>query len=213
MTSLPRLAVIDAGGGNLGSLLAALDRHGVTAEVVDTPEGLRRSDAAILPGDGAFGATMSTLHERGLVTEIERLLGRGRPFLGICIGMQILFERSEEEPDARGIGRFAGTVRRFPAASERIPHMGWNTLEEIKQHAITHAITAEEYVYFLHSYHIPIGTATVATTTYGLPFSAMIAEGSLVATQFHPEKSARTGARVLQNFLHLAGLHPTLQSS
>ncbi len=196
------IAVLDYGGGNVGSLLAALARCGAQAALTGDPQVLASASAAILPGDGAFGATMDALRERGLVEPVQRHIKQGKPFLGICVGMQILFERSTEFGGAQGLGFFSGAVSRFEHAP-RVPHMGWNSLDEVGGHPLVLRLGEEPYAYFLHSYRAPVTSDTVATSTHGERFSAIVARGSVMGTQFHPEKSQAAGARLLENFLLL----------
>jgi len=194
------LAVIDYGGGNLGSLVAALERRGADFDVTADPEHIAWADGAIFPGDGAFAATMDALRVRHLDDAIRTLIGRERPFLGICVGMQALFERSTEFGGAEGLGILRGVVSRFEDAP-RIPHMGWNRLEIVAEHPFAAGLGDDAYAYFLHSYRVPVGDATVAAATHGERFSAIVARGNVMGTQFHPEKSRETGARLLDNFL------------
>lgn len=198
------LAVIDYGGGNLGSLVAALRRHGARFVITEDAATFARADAAVLPGDGAFGATMRALHDRGLDAAIVQHVDQGKPLLGICVGMQVLFEGSDEFGASRGLGILPGQVSRFTAAP-RLPHMGWNTLEPCSAHPFIAGLGEEPYAYFLHSYRAPVGRDTVAACTHGERFSAVVARGNLMGTQFHPEKSQHTGARLIGNFLQLAG--------
>jgi glutamine amidotransferase len=198
------ITVIDYGGGNLGSLLAALKRRGAQFAIADDTGMLAAADAAILPGDGAFNATMQALRERGLDSAILRHVAAGKPFLGICVGMQILFEDSEEFGAGSGLGVLPGHVSRFTGAP-RVPHMGWNDLEVVSAHPFVEGLGAAPYAYFLHSYRAPVGPDTVAACTHGERFAAVVARGNVMGTQFHPEKSQRTGARLLDNFLRLAG--------
>ena len=196
------LAVIDYGGGNLGSLLAALERRRADYVVTDDPDALKAASAAIFPGDGAFGATMDALRARGLDRAIGELIANAKPFLGICVGMQILFDASDEFGRTRGLGILRGTVSRFIDVP-RVPHMGWNRLEKIGEHPFVAGIGPQEYAYFLHSYRAPVGQDTVAAATHGERFSAVVARENVMGTQFHPEKSQHTGARLLENFLNL----------
>jgi len=175
----PRLAVVDYGGGNIGSLLSALARRNVDAVLTDDPAIVARADAAILPGDGAFGATMTMLAERGLDAAVREFCAAGKPFLGICVGMQILFEDSDEYGIHAGLGLLPGRVSRFKRAP-RVPHMGWNDLQIERAHPFIAGLVGGEY------------------------FSAIVARDNLMATQFHPEKSARTGGLLLDNFLRIA---------
>lgn len=196
------LAVVDSGGGNLGSLLAALERRGVTPILTQDPAVVDAADAAILPGDGAFAATMRALEERGLDGAIRRLVARGRPFLGICVGMQLLFDASEEHEHYAGLGILPGTIRRFEHAP-RVPHMGWNDLELVAAHPFVANVASGDFVYFLHSYRAEVGPDTLAAATHGERFAAIVARDNVMGTQFHPEKSQVTGARLLDNFLAL----------
>lgn len=198
------LAVIDYGGGNIGSLIAALQRRNAAFTLTDDPAVLAGARAAVLPGDGAFAATMQALRERGLDRAILKFIDNGNAFLGICVGMQVLFEESDEFGTSEGLGVLHGSVSRFTHAP-RVPHMGWNRLEIQAAHPFVSGLGGDEYAYFLHSYRVLVGEATVAACTHGERFSAIVARGNVMATQFHPEKSQRTGARLLDNFLRYAG--------
>ena len=194
------VVVIDYGGGNLGSLLAALEREGAGYTVSGDPAVVSAAAATILPGDGAFGATMDALRERGLDAAIRRSIEAERPFLGICVGMQILFEESLEFGASAGLGILPGRIERFVSAP-RVPHMGWNRVEPIVDHPFVTGLNGDEYAYFLHSYRAAIGPATAAITEHGERFSSVVAKRSVMGTQFHPEKSQTTGAKLLRNFL------------
>jgi glutamine amidotransferase len=198
------LAVIDYGGGNMGSLLSVLTRRGLPFEVVTDPERLARASSAILPGDGAFGATMEALRTRGLDVAIERMLAKDLPFLGICVGMQVLFSGSNEHGASRGFGFFQGEVERFSSLAPRVPHMGWNELEMLRPYPGLAGIASSEYVYFLHSYRVPVLGETIAASMHGERFSAIVARGNVWAMQFHPEKSGPTGGKLLDAFLRHA---------
>jgi glutamine amidotransferase len=195
-----RLAVMDYGGGNIGSLVAALERRHVDFELTGDPERVLAADAAILPGDGAFGATMDALRERGLDRAVHAFVAANKPFLGICVGMQVLFESSDEFGGDTGLGIFSGHVRRFTDAP-RVPHMGWNDLRIEGRHPFVAGLTGGEFAYFLHSYRVADSDATMASADYGGRFAAVVARDNVMATQFHPEKSQRTGAVLLDNFL------------
>lgn len=198
-----RLAVIDYGGGNIGSLVAALERRGAGYELTADPARIATADAAILPGDGAFGATMDALRERGLDEAVKAFVATDKPLLGICVGMQVLFESSDEFGGAAGLSVFRGHVRRFEDAP-RVPHMGWNDLTIEREHPFVAGLRGGEFAYFLHSYRVADSDATVASADYGGRFAAIVARGNVMATQFHPEKSQRTGAVLIDNFLTLA---------
>ncbi len=194
------IVVIDYGGGNLGSLIAALEREGVGFTVSGDAAVVRSARATMFPGDGAFGATMAALHERGLDDAIRGSIQDERPFLGICVGMQILFERSLEFGTVDGLGILPGSIERFKHAP-RIPHMGWNRLETASDHPFVAGLADGEYAYFMHSYRAEVGPATAAVTEHGERFSSVVAQRNVMGTQFHPEKSQSTGATLLRNFL------------
>jgi imidazole glycerol-phosphate synthase subunit HisH len=200
----PRIAVLDYGGGNVGSLVAALERRGAPFALTEDPRDAERADAAILPGDGAFGATMDALRERGFDEAIRRVVAAGRPFLGICVGMQVLFASSDEYGGSPGLGILPGRVRRFTRAP-RVPHMGWNDLVIERTHPFVDGVASGAWAYFLHSYRVEDADgALVASCEYGERFAAVVARDNVMATQFHPEKSRTTGARLLDNFLRIA---------
>ena len=199
----PRLVVIDYGGGNIGSLVSALDRRGVAFDLTDNPQRIARAHAAILPGDGAFGATVDALRERNLDAAIEQHVSADKPFLGICVGMQALFESSDEYGVQRGLGILRGHVRRFVDAP-RVPHIGWNDLQIERAHPFVTGLDGGEFAYFLHSYRVVDSVDVVASAQYGERFAAIVARENVMATQFHPEKSQRTGGILLDNFLRIA---------
>lgn len=198
-----RIAVIDYGGGNMGSLRSALTRRQAPFFVTDDPAQIACARAAILPGDGAFGATMAALAERGLDSAIARHIEAGKPFLGICVGMQVLFAESDEYGQHAGLGVFPGLVRRFLDAP-RVPHMGWNDLHIERTHPFTAGVASGDYAYFLHSYRVVESDVTLASCEYGERFAAIVARDNVMATQFHPEKSQQTGALLLDNFIRIA---------
>jgi glutamine amidotransferase len=199
----PKIAVIDYGGGNVGSLLAALERRGADFVLTDDASAVGRADAAILPGDGAFGATMDALGERGLDAAVRTVVASGRPFLGICVGMQVLFDSSDEYGGAVGLGILPGEVRRF-TRSPRVPHMGWNDLVMERTHPFVDGLIDGAWAYFLHSYRVTGSDALVASCDYGERFAAVVARENVMGTQFHPEKSQSAGGRLLDNFLRIA---------
>ena len=193
-----RVAIIDGGGANLASLRFALERLGASAELTSDPGTIRAATHVILPGVGAARAAMDRLRERRLDTLIPDLR---QPLLGICLGLQLLFERSEEEAtDCLGI--LKGTVRRFTEAPGRpVPHMGWNQVTATRPTPLFADVPAGSHFYFVHSYAADVSAVTIASTEYGGPFSAAVQSGSVLATQFHPERSGPLGARILANFL------------
>ncbi|HYE91819.1 MAG TPA: imidazole glycerol phosphate synthase subunit HisH [Terriglobales bacterium] len=204
------IAIIDYGRGNLGSVEKAFERVGIPATVTEDPRAVDEADAVVLPGDGAFHDAMSNLAARGLVEPLRRALDGTRPFLGICLGYQLLFSASEEFGDGRGLDVIAGTVRRFPPG-RKVPHMGWNRVAHDGSLAIFAGIPSGAHFYFVHSYYpelapgdggAPAGMK-VAWCDYGLRFAAAVQHGRIHATQFHPEKSQRWGLRMLENFAAL----------
>ncbi|MBV2207967.1 MAG: imidazole glycerol phosphate synthase subunit HisH [Thermomonas sp.] len=193
-----KLALIDAGGANLGSVRYALERLGVTPTLVRTAEELQGAERVILPGVGAAEEGMRRLHAQGLV---EALRGLQVPLLGICLGMQLLFESSEEGGVAC-LGLLSGCVRKLQGSAElRVPHMGWNGLDLLQPSPLLEGINAEAQAYFVHSYAAPVTEECIAACTHGERFAAMVQCGRVAGAQFHPERSAAVGARVLENFL------------
>jgi len=195
------IAVVDYGRGNLGSVVKALGRVGAEAVITEDPGVVARARALIIPGDGAFADAMASPGRLGLVPAIRAHLEAGRPFLGICLGYQLLFTESEEFGQARGLDLIPGAVRRFPKGL-KVPHMGWNQVEHAGDIPILEGIPSGAYFYFVHSYYPEPRDATLrtATCTYGVRFPAVLAAGALFATQFHPEKSQGWGLRLLANF-------------
>lgn len=192
------VAIIDGGGANIASLRYALARLGVNGELTADPAAIQSASHVILPGVGAARAAMDRLQQKGLDTLIPQLT---QPVLGICLGLQLLFERSEEN-DTRCLGILKGVVRRFEAAPGRpVPHMGWNQVVATRNSPLLAEVPDGGYFYFVHSYAAEPGPATVGQSTYGWPFSAVVESGNFLATQFHPERSGVLGARVLENFL------------
>ncbi len=195
-----RLAIIDSGGANIASLLFALERIGVSGEVTTDARVVRGATHVILPGVGAAADGMSRLQSAALV---ETLCALRQPMLGICVGMQLLFEASEEG-DTPCLGLLPGAVRRLPdRAGHPVPHMGWNQLEFANQSPLLQDIVPGDYVYYVHSYAAPVSDYTLAASTYADSFSAIVQRGNVYGAQFHPERSARIGALLLRNFLQL----------
>jgi imidazole glycerol-phosphate synthase subunit HisH len=195
------IAVIDYGRGNLGSVENALERLGMRAVVTQDPRVVEDARALVLPGDGAFHDAMSNLQSLGLLEPLKAALDEGRPFLGICLGYQLLFTESEEFGQGKGLDVIPGTVRRFPGGL-KVPHMGWNAVEHGGDLRIFDGIPSGAHFYFVHSYY-PSATdpsLPAATCTYGVTFPAAVGRGTLFATQFHPEKSQRWGLKLLENF-------------
>ena len=193
--------IIDSGGANLASLQFAFERLGARTRVSADPAEIAAASRVILPGVGSAVDAMSRLRQNGVATLLPALT---QPVLGICLGMQLLFQRSEEgNIDCLGI--LADQVKRLqPAQGRPVPHMGWNQLAPLRGDPILEGISADDYVYFVHSFAVPVSDITLASTDYGAPLSAIVRRGNFWGTQFHPERSAETGARVLANFLRLS---------
>jgi glutamine amidotransferase len=199
-TSTQDVVLVDAGGSNIGSLRYALQRLGVEAQLSADPQRIRAASHVILPGVGAAAPGMQRLHAAGLADTIR---GLTQPVLGVCLGMQLLFEGSEESPTPC-LGVIPGVVRRFPQDNNlRIPHMGWNLLRVERDSELFAAVEPTSQVYFVHSYAAPVGPHTLASTDYGAPFSAAVQRLNFYGLQFHPERSGPAGAQMLRNFLAL----------
>jgi len=195
--------IIDSGGANLASLQYAFERLGEKAHVSADPGRIRAAARVILPGVGSAGDAMARLRDRGLTQVLPALT---QPVLGICLGMQLMFERSEEA-DTECLGIVPAIVRRLqPAPGRPVPHMGWNQLATVRDDPLLAGISDRDYVYFVHGFAAPLSQVTVASTDYGEPLSAVVRRGNFWGTQFHPERSASVGARILANFLGLGQL-------
>jgi glutamine amidotransferase len=195
------IAIVDYGLGNLGSVIKAFRQVGAETVLSGDPARLRQAEALVLPGDGAFAAAMDGVRERGLVAVLQERAEAGTPLLGICIGMQLLFEESEEHGRHTGLGLLPGRVRRF-GGDLPVPHMGWNSLHPRREHALLDGIAEGAHVYFVHSYFCDAGPdVVVATSDYGIDFPAVVARGSVLGVQFHPEKSQAVGLRMVENFV------------
>ena len=197
------IAIIDYGAGNLQSVRKAFDYLGVPTQVTSDPQVLLNAEAAILPGVGAFGDSMQALESVGMVQPIRDFVASNRPFLGICLGMRLLFEGSEESPGVPGLGILKGTIARIPGEKGlKIPHIGWNSLALRQRGGLFQGLEEEPYVYFVHSYYLHASDPSIvsAQTEYGVVIDASVCRGSLHAVQFHPEKSGKTGLAMLKNF-------------
>lgn len=199
-----KLVLIDYDSGNLRSVSRALESQGVDPLVTGEPADLDSADAVILPGVGSGPAAMDALNMRGLVMPIRKYIASGKPFLGICLGLQLLMDRTEEG-DSPCLGVVPGNARLLPPGL-KVPHMGWNNVNFKNQHPLVAGIPQDSYFYFVHSYYAaPRDLEGVSgTTEYGIPFCSIYASGNLVATQFHPEKSGPAGLRLYKNFIGLA---------
>jgi len=196
----PRIAVLDYGAGNLRSMEKALVRAGGDAFVTSDADEAAKADALVVPGVGNFGQCATRFRDEGLAELARTWVDDGRPLLGVCVGMQILYESSEEAPDTPGLGLLAGRVRRLPS-DVTVPHMGWNTLEPVADDRLLEGL-AGAHAYFVHSYYVePDDDHVVATCDYGARIAALVRAGGVVATQFHPEKSSDVGARLLANWV------------
>jgi glutamine amidotransferase len=195
-----RVTVIDYKAGNLTSVVKALRYLGAEVMVTDGPEALADAERIVLPGVGHFAATRR-LDETGLTPAIRSAIGRGVPFLGICVGMQWLLQGSTEAPEQPGLGHFPGHCERFPDGPEKVPHVGWNQLTPKAESRLMAGVSTDEFAYFTHSWRAPVSASTVAVTEYLGPFASAVEDGNVFGTQFHPEKSGETGLKVLRNFL------------
>jgi imidazole glycerol-phosphate synthase subunit HisH len=198
----PLVAVLDYGIGNLRSAQKALERVGADARLTDDPDLIGRADAVVLPGVGAFGACMAALRATGLEKPAIDAAGSGRPFLGICVGMQLLYEGSDESPGVPGLGVLPGTVRLLPGDVKR-PQMQWNRLEVRWDDPLLAGLEKDAWVYFVHSYAAEHSDHVLATCDYGGPVVAVVQHDRVWATQFHPEKSGAHGLRLMANFVDL----------
>ena len=201
--SLRRVVVVDYGSGNLRSVSKALEQVGALPQISGNPKDILDADALILPGVGGGDAAMSAIHSRGLVGVIRQYATSGRPFLGVCLGLQLLME-STEEGTAPCLGIVPGQVKRLPG-DLKVPHMGWNKVRLRHIHPLFQGIVQDTHFYFVHSYYAdPDDSSVVAgVTEYGIPFCSVLISGNLMATQFHPEKSGDLGLKVYQNFIAL----------
>ena len=197
-----QIAVIDYDAGNTLSVTRALEKVGARVDLTADPERVRGADAVVLPGVGAFGDCMKKLRERGMDVACLEAFGSGKPFLGVCVALQVIFDGSEESPGAEGLGLLPGGVRRFEAGDLKVPHMGWNELRLVRNHPVLDGLDGEAF-YYVHSYYPEPAEPTdlVGETEYGVRFCAAAGRGNLVAVQFHPEKSSRAGLKLYENFL------------
>ena len=195
------IAIVDYGIGNLGSVTKGFRHVGAETVLTGDLDTLRRADALILPGDGAFGSTMEEIRSRGLVPLLKEAAEKGKPLLGICIGMQLLFDESEEHGRHEGLGLLPGRVRRFPE-TQVVPHMGWNSLKPRGAHTLLDGVAPGSYVYFVHSYYCDAPADVVlAYSDYGFDFPAIVGRDNILGSQFHPEKSQQVGLRMVGNFV------------
>ena len=202
------IAIIDYDAGNIRSVEKALKFLGQDVKITRDPEEILSAEKVILPGVGAFGDAMGKLKEYGLDQVIRKTAGKGTPFLGICLGLQLLFERSDEAPGVEGLGILKGEILRLPEKEGyKIPHMGWNSLELVHNGRLFRDLPEDSYVYFVHSYYLKAADETIvkARTEYTTAIDASVEQGNVFACQFHPEKSSETGLKILKNFVELEG--------
>jgi imidazole glycerol-phosphate synthase subunit HisH len=199
---MSKVVVFDYGAGNLRSVLNTLGAIGAQYELVDDAAGLESAEKIILPGVGHFGQMVRTLDAMRVRKPLLTRIAAGVPFLGICLGLQALFEESEEAPELKGLGLFAGKVKRFPNDA-RVPHMGWNELEVKAGSKLLGNLPERPYLYFAHSYYVPAHQHAAATCIYSEPFTAVLEYENVYGVQFHPEKSGALGLQIVKNFVDL----------
>jgi len=200
------ITLLDYGAGNVRSVINAIEKLGETVRVVSRAEDIETAEKLVFPGVGNFGSMMRILDRKHYTEPLKRYLASGRPFLGICLGLQALFDTSEEAPGVKGLGLIPGTVGRFDIDLS-VPHIGWNGIKVKMPTHIFNGLRGDEKFYFVHSFHVvPEDPSVVLTTTdYGVEFVSGIQKGNIIATQFHPEKSGDAGLQILKNFLNPAG--------
>ena len=197
------ISIIDYGAGNIQSVKKALKHIGCETIITRDTDIILNSDGAVLPGVGSFGDAVNTMDSYGIKNTVLKYIESGKPFLGICLGLQLLFPKSEESPNAKGLSVFDGSITKIPSgAGLKIPHIGWNSLSIKKKDGIFKGIEDNPYVYFVHSYYLKAKDSSIvsAQTQYGVTIDAAIEKSNVIATQFHPEKSGETGLKILKNF-------------
>lgn len=202
------IAIIDYGAGNIQSVCKALKHIGCDCFVTRDKDEILNADGAVLPGVGSFGDTVDNLNKFGIKDTVKEFIASGKPFLGICLGLQLLFPASEESEGAEGLGIFEGKITKIPDGEGlKIPHMGWNSLEINPNSRLFKGIEKNPYVYFVHSYFLNAADRDIvaAQTEYGVKIDAAIEKGNVFATQFHPEKSGETGLKILKKFVDIVG--------
>lgn len=197
------IGIIDYHAGNLGSVRNALDYLGIEYKMIGNPRDLDEVDKIILPGVGHFKAAVNSLKEQALWTPLSDWIKSDRPFLGICLGFQLLFEESEEAPGEKGFGLLSGKLKKFTA--HKVPQIGWNSISWEKESEITRGLDTTPYFYFVHSYYKPLdeSDSVLATANYGIKYTAAVEKGRIIGVQFHPERSGEQGLRLLKNWVEL----------
>jgi len=193
------VAIVDTGCANLASVKFAFDRLGAESVITQDPDKIYDSPRVILPGVGSAGYAMDKLRERELIPVVQNLV---QPVLGICLGMQLIFDRSDEG-DVEGLGMVDGQIEILDTGALPSPHMGWNTLSDLAADPLLEGVNEGDYAYFVHSFAAPVSSKTLASAQYGAKFSAIVRQGNVYGCQFHPERSAKTGARIFKNFLEV----------
>ena len=208
------IAILDYGAGNLRSVAKALETVGTAPILTDDPRVVAEADGLVVPGQGSAVDAMRNLERLGLVEPLKRYVASGRPFLGVCLGEQIIFESSEEGSGVTCLGLIPGTVRRLPGG-QKVPQIGWNTVRIRTPHPLLDGVPDESYFYFVHSYYVdPADPAdVVGETDYGVTFASVVGRGNVFATQFHPEKSAGIGLRIYRNFARLCAASAQVQAA
>lgn len=196
------IAILDYGAGNLRSVANTLEEIGAAYSIVREAAGVRRASKIILPGVGHYGQLLRALRQMQVLEPLIEAIRAGVPYLGICLGLQALFEGSEEAPALPGLGLFAGRVRRFPD-SVRVPQMGWNQVWPTRACRLLEGVAQPAYFYFAHSYYVPVTEASAAIANYGVAYTAVLEAGTIFGVQFHPEKSGTLGLKVMTNFARL----------
>lgn len=195
------IAIIDYGAGNLQSVKKALDYLGLQSEITYDEKKINAASHVILPGVGSFGDAMASMRKRGLEDVVKNAASGERPFLGICLGLQLLFSESAESEGVKGLGVFEGKIEKIPRGEGlKVPHMGWNSVSLTQKDGIFRGIDDESYFYFVHSYYLKGAKEVAATTNYGVEIQCAVQKGLVAATQFHPEKSSEAGLQLLKNF-------------
>ena len=202
------ISIIDYDAGNIKSVEKAIEFLGEEVEITSDKEKILASDGVILPGVGAFGVAMEKLHSRNLAHTIKEYAKTGKPFLGICLGLQLLFDESDETPGVKGLGLLEGKIKRIPSEYEngttlKVPHIGWNSIDINPSSKLMKGIPSDSYVYFVHSFYLEAANPSdvIATTEYGVKIHAAVERDNIMETQFHPEKSSDVGLKILSNFI------------